>query len=45
MLDISCTGVCKMKNIPEAQAFAITLEKQGGSASPTMEALLVMGKV
>jgi hypothetical protein len=39
------TGVMKMKNIPRAQAFAITLEKKGGSASPTMEKLYVMGKV
>jgi anti-sigma-K factor RskA len=35
----------KMKKIPQAQAFAITLEKRGGSQSPTMEAMYVMGKV
>jgi anti-sigma-K factor RskA len=35
----------KMKNIPRAQAFAITLEKKGGSRVPTMEKLYVMGKV
>lgn len=35
----------KLKTIPNAQAFAITLEKQGGSESPTMEAMYVMGKV
>lgn len=35
----------KMKNIPEAQAFAITLEKKGGSSVPTMESMYVMGKV
>jgi anti-sigma-K factor RskA len=35
----------KMKNIPEAQAFAITLEKKGGSVAPTLEAMYVMGKV
>ena len=35
----------KMKNIPQAQAFAITLEKRGGSSAPTMEAMYVMGKV
>jgi anti-sigma-K factor RskA len=34
-----------MKNIPAAQAFAITLENRGGSVSPTMEAMFVMGKV
>ncbi len=35
----------KMKNISRAQAFAVTLEKKGGSASPTMEQLYVLGKV
>ena len=37
-------GLVKMKNIPQAQAFAITLEKKGGSASPTLAAMYVMGK-
>jgi len=35
----------KLKNIPRAEAFAITLEKKGGSPVPTMDALYVMGKV
>ena len=35
----------KMKNIPQAEAFAITLENKGGSAVPTMDAMYVMGKV
>ncbi len=35
--------VASMKNIPEAQAFAITLENAGGSPKPTMEALYVLG--
>lgn len=35
----------KMKNIQQAQAFAITLEKRGGSETPTMDAMFVMGKV
>ena len=30
---------------PNAVAFAITLEKEGGSPSPTMEEMYVMGKV
>ena len=37
--------LCKMKNTPKAQAFAITLEKAGGSPVPTMEQLYVIGKV
>lgn len=35
----------KLKTIPRAQAFAITLEKRGGSETPDMNALYVMGKV
>ncbi len=48
MVDLSGSQdnmLLKMRNIPEAQAFAITLEKEGGSPSPTMEAMYVLGKV
>ena len=45
MLDPNCQGVCKMKNIPVAQAFAITLENEGGSPTPTMQEMYVLGKV
>lgn len=38
-------GIQKMLQISSAQAFAITLEKTGGSPAPTMQNLLVMGKV
>lgn len=34
-----------LSNIPSAQAFAITLEKQGGSAAPTMENMFVIGNI
>jgi anti-sigma-K factor RskA len=34
-----------MKEISQAQAFAVTLEKRGGSVNPTMENLMVMGGV
>jgi anti-sigma-K factor RskA len=44
-LDPDCPGVCKMKNIPSAEAFAITLEKQGGSPTPTLAAMLVKASV
>jgi len=40
----NCTVLCNMKNIPSAQAFAITLEKQGGSPAPDLTQLYVMGK-
>ncbi len=44
MLDMSLTsGLVKMKNIPKAQAFAITLENTGGSKTPTMP-IYVVGK-
>jgi anti-sigma-K factor RskA len=35
----------KMKDFPTAQAFAITLEKQGGNPSPTLTEMYVMGAV
>jgi len=34
-----------LANIPKAQAFAITLEKQGGSDVPTMENMFVIGNI
>lgn len=40
-----CNGLCKMKNIPRAQAFAITLEKEGGSTQPTLAEMFVMGNI
>jgi len=38
-------GRIALSNIPDAQAFAITLEKKGGSEVPTMENMYVMGGV
>ncbi|WP_031528628.1 anti-sigma factor [Dyadobacter crusticola] len=47
MIDKDFAGkVLRMKNTkPGAVAFAITLEKEGGVPSPTMEEMYVMGKV
>ena len=45
VFDVNGGMMTKMKNIPKAQAFAITLEKKGGSPVPTMDKLYVMGKV
>jgi anti-sigma-K factor RskA len=39
-----CAILCKMKNIPNAQAFAITLEKKGGNPSP-QGTMYVLGKI
>lgn len=41
----NCQSICKLKNIQSAQAFAITLEKEGGSPTPNLEQLYVMGKI
>jgi Anti-sigma-K factor rskA len=38
-------NIQKMKSFGKAQAFAITLEKEGGSPMPTMEKLYVMSEV
>lgn len=35
----------KMKNIKGAEAFAVTLEPRGGSKSPSMDKMYVMGKI
>lgn len=35
----------KMKTIEEAQAFAITLENEGGSPTPTMDQMYVIGEI
>jgi anti-sigma-K factor RskA len=40
-----CAGLCHMKVIDRAQAFAITLEKQGGSPTPDLSQLYVLGKI
>lgn len=34
-----------MKDVQQAQAFAITLEPKGGSINPTLEEMYVMGKI
>ena len=38
-------GLAEMKTTGNAQAFAITIEPEGGSKSPTMEAMVVVGEV
>jgi anti-sigma-K factor RskA len=35
----------KMKNVQNAQAFAVTLEQRGGSPTPNMDAMYAMGKL
>jgi anti-sigma-K factor RskA len=38
-------GMHRMKTIPEAEAFAVTLEPMGGSVNPTMDEMYVFGKL
>ena len=45
MLGVDCNGVCKVKNVLNAQMFAITLEKKGGSPTPDLTQLQVIGNV
>lgn len=37
-------GIQRVKDIPEADAWAVTLEPKGGSVSPTLEQMYLMGK-
>lgn len=39
------TMLCKMESIANAQAFAITLEKEGGSPTPTLTEMYVIGNI
>lgn len=38
-------GIVKMKDASNASAFAITIEKRGGSLTPTLEKMVLMGEV
>ncbi|WP_018627711.1 anti-sigma factor [Niabella aurantiaca] len=40
-----CATVCVLKNIENAEAFAITLEKSGGSPAPSLDQLQAIGKI
>jgi anti-sigma-K factor RskA len=44
-LDSKGDTASKMLDIPQAQAFAITLEDEGGKDAPTLSALCVMGSI
>ncbi|MBL7950849.1 MAG: anti-sigma factor [Flavobacteriales bacterium] len=35
----------EMKDVPAAQAFAVTIEMEGGSPTPTLEAMVLLGNV
>lgn len=44
-VDHANTNLHKMKSVANAQMFAVTLEKKGGSPVPTMDQMYVAGKV
>jgi len=39
------TALVKVKDVSEPQAFAITIEPKGGSVNPTMDQMIVLGKL
>jgi len=41
----NCPTVCQLRIVQKAQAFAITLEKTGGSPTPTLSEMYVLGNV
>jgi anti-sigma-K factor RskA len=46
VIELDSNGVFqKMKVIPEAQAFAVTIENKGGSPSPSLETMCLLGNV
>lgn len=45
VMEIGIENLQKLKNINEAQAFAITIEKRGGAETPTLEQMIVLGTV
>lgn len=45
VFDAAEGALIPLKTILEADAFAITLEPRGGSSSPTMEQMVVIGKI
>lgn len=42
--DTASKGMVEMKSIASADAFAVTLEPRGGSTTPTMDEMMVIGK-
>lgn len=42
--DTTSADIKQMKSIASADAFAVTLEKRGGSPTPTMDEMMVIGK-
>jgi anti-sigma-K factor RskA len=45
VFDSNFSGLLKMKNVSQAQAFAVTIEPRGGKPTPTLENMQVLGYV
>ncbi|WP_343746013.1 anti-sigma factor [Chitinophaga sp.] len=45
LLENACSDLCAVAPVQQAEAFAVTLEKAGGSTAPTMDQMFVLGKV
>lgn len=45
VFDADLTGLIKMKNMPHADAFAVTIEPRGGKDSPTLETMQMIGNI
>lgn len=45
VMELGIESLQKLKNIDNAQAFAITIEKRGGAETPTLEQMIVLGTV
>ncbi|MEO8588050.1 MAG: anti-sigma factor [Flavobacteriales bacterium] len=44
-LEQDTTGLQRMKDVPNAQAFAVTVEHVGGSPTPTLTAMVLLGQI
>ena len=44
VFEMSVSGIQRVKDIPEADAWAVTLEPIGGSVNPTLEQMYLLGK-
>lgn len=45
VFDSTLSGLLKMKNVAAASAFAVTIEKSGGSTTPSLQTMQVIGNV
>lgn len=45
VFEVANDSLQHMKNIPAAQAFAVTLENKGGSIAPTLDMMYLMGNI